>query len=142
MKRIAISGFIVVLALAAVSLVAADDKKASVLFQAGLAKETVQGDLQGAIALYESAVKEADANRALAAKALLRLGGCYQKLGEEKAQAVFDRVAREFADQKDAAAEARTRLASLKGVPAPNAGIVTRQVWTGPNVSISGSVSA
>src|SRR6266487_4472451 len=128
MKRITITGLILALAAAALG---ADEKKANVLWQAAMAKETVQGDLKGAVALYESAVKEAGSNRALAAKALLKVAECYQKLGEDKAQVAYERVAREFADQKEPAAEARTRLASLRGVAPAKTGIVTRQGWAG-----------
>src|SRR2546422_10235697 len=49
----------ITLALAALLPLAAEDKKANVLLQAAQAKETVQGDLKGAIELYGHAVKEA-----------------------------------------------------------------------------------
>ena len=34
---------------------------------------------------------------------------CYQKLGDKESQKLYERIARDFADQKDAAAEARSR---------------------------------
>ena len=46
MKRAAVSMVLVVLALG--SFIAADEKRAEVLFQAAMAKETVEGNLQGA----------------------------------------------------------------------------------------------
>ena len=71
MKRTTIYGLIITAALALASLVAtAEDKKANVLLQAGIARETVQGDLKGAIEIYDKAVKEAGGNRALAAQAV------------------------------------------------------------------------
>ncbi len=113
--------------------------KADVALRAAMETETVKGDLKGAIEQYKKIAQDAD--RAVAAKALIRMAGCYQKLGDAEASKIYQRVVREFADQTEAAAEARTRLASLQGNPAAPAGIITRQVWTGPRVDIMGSVS-
>jgi len=115
MKRtliLVLSGLIPVLA----SLVLiAEDKKANELLQSGMTKETVQGDLKGAIEMYQNAAKEAGANRSLAAKAQLRLGAAYQKLGDEQARAAFERIVKDYADQPEAA-EARARLNAM-GTP-------------------------
>ena len=78
-----------------------------------MAKETVQGDLKAAIDLYRKAVKEAGSNRALAAKALLRVGECYEKLGDTEARKAYEQIVREFGDQKELVDQARARLASL-----------------------------
>lgn len=112
------------------------------LFQKALAAERADGDMQQAIRLYERVAKEFTNDRALTAKALLRLGDCYQKVGEAKAQAVFEQVARQFADQTDAAAEARTRLAAFTRTPVSSSGIVTRQVWKDNDADLQGTVSA
>ena len=66
MKRTIIAAGVVLLSLASLK---ADDKQARVLMQAAEAKATVQGDLKAAIALYQSAVKEAGQDRATAAQA-------------------------------------------------------------------------
>jgi len=79
--------------------------------------ETVQGDIKGAIALYERAAREAGANRSLAAKAQMRLGAAYQKLGDAQARTVYERVVRDYADQPEAV-EARARLNALARPPA------------------------
>src|SRR5205807_257606 len=44
---------------------------------------------------------------------LLAIGLAYQNSGIGDARAVFERVAREFGDQKDATASARARLAMM-----------------------------
>jgi Tol biopolymer transport system component len=129
MKRTAILGLIATLALAA--WLTADDKKASVLLQAAQAKETIQGDLKGAIELYKNAVKEAGASRTLAATALIRMAECYQKLGDTESHKIYEQVVRDYGDQKDAVTTARARLAVLSGGQA-YAGIVAEQV--GPKV--------
>src|SRR5678815_751695 len=118
MKRPAIFGVALTLAMgASLVLLGAEDKKANELLEAALTKETIQGDLAGAITLYEQAVKEAGSNRALAAKAQLRLASAYQKQGSEQARNIYELLVRDYADQADAAAEARTRLSAMGASP-------------------------
>jgi Tol biopolymer transport system component len=124
MKRLITTGLILTLAAA---LAGADEKKANVLLQAAMAKETVQGDLKGAIALYESAAKEAGQNRALAVKSLLKAAECYQKLGDSESRKMYERIVRDYADQKDAVAMARARLGSSG--TAVRGAMSARRVW-------------
>src|SRR5687768_7208108 len=84
----------------------AEDQRAKVLLQAAMAKETVAGDLKAAIQLYESALKHAGADRVLAAKALLKVAQCYDKLGDAESRKAYERIIREYADQKEAVAVA------------------------------------
>ncbi len=44
---------------------------------------------------------------------MLRLGGCYEKLGQEEARKVYERLIKEYPDQSREAGAARQRLASL-----------------------------
>jgi hypothetical protein len=92
---------------AQVSAIPADDR-AEVALQAAIRTETVDGDLQAAIRQYEAVTQMGD--RKTAAQALLRMARCYQKLGSSQSQAVFERVVREFGDQKDALREAQRNL--------------------------------
>ena len=85
-------------------------RSAEVLFKAAQNTEEVQGDLKGAIDAYKKAVAAAGANRSLAAQALVRMAQCYQKLGDAEAQRVYERVVRDYAEQRDAVAVARSRL--------------------------------
>jgi Tol biopolymer transport system component len=104
-------------------------------------KATVDGDLKGAIEMYQKIVAGAGANRALAAQALLRMAECHQKLGDIEAQVIYERVVRDYADQKDTAALARARL----GAPAASAVARVkgdRSVWTGRDADGFGTVSA
>ena len=48
----------------------------------------------------------------LAAQALLRMAGCYQVTGDTEAQRVYERIVRDYSDQADIAARARTQLTS------------------------------
>src|SRR3954466_11726024 len=84
------------------------------LYQQALVKERGDGKLQEAIQLYLTVVKSAGRDRALAARALLQVASCYEKLGnEEEARTTYARVRVEFADQTTAAATARDRIAQL-----------------------------
>ena len=108
-----------------------------VLLQRAIQKETVDGDLKGAIEQYRKVAQSSI--RPLAAQALVHMAECYQKLGDAEARKIYERVVREFADQKEAVATARAWVGG--NATTQNAGIVTRQVLTGPNVYIYGSVS-
>jgi Tol biopolymer transport system component len=112
------------------------------LFQKALAAERADGNLREAIQLYARVVKEFGADRTLSARALVRMAECYEKLGDAESQGIYDRVAREFADQTESAATARARLAVLqRGRPPTPVGIVSRQVSTEPGIDALGSVA-
>ena len=83
-----------------------------VRLESGIAKEDVDGDLKSAIEIYRTVANDQSAPRDVRAKALLRLAGCYEKLGRQARQ-VYEQVVRDYADQP-AATQARSRLAALK----------------------------
>jgi Tol biopolymer transport system component len=111
------------------------------LFQKALVRERTEGNLEEAIALYRQVVTQAGSDRALAARALVQIGQCYEKLGNAEAQKAYQQVVRDFTDQAEQAALARARLAALAVGTADSLGIVTRQVWTGPDTDFSGTPS-
>ena len=130
MKPMAKARIIFTVALAISSpAAAADDKQAQLLLQAAQAKETVQGDLPGAIELYGQAVKEAEANRALAAKALILMGECYRKLGAAESGRVYEQVLRDYPEQQEAVAIAQARLSVGNPVYRSGGGAGTQLVW-------------
>ena len=93
------------LVVAGTLVVAQNARDPEVLFKAAQHTEEVQGNLKAAIAQYQLVV--AAGNRALAAQALIRMAACYEKLGGGESRPLYERVVREFADQKDASAVAR-----------------------------------
>jgi Tol biopolymer transport system component len=109
-------------------------------FEKALVMEEVQGKLQDAIALYQKIVDESG-DRALVAKSLLQMGKCYEKLGNSEAQKAYQQVVRDYADQAESAAEARSRLAALSKPAAAESGPITRRVWAGPKTDFFGQVS-
>ncbi len=84
------------------------------LLQKALAKERTEGNLAEAIRLYQQIVDRFSKDRTLAATALIQIGKCYEKMGNEGARNAYDRVLRDFGDQAPQVAEARARLSSLE----------------------------
>jgi Tol biopolymer transport system component len=111
------------------------------LFQQALVKEQAEGDLRAAIGLYQRIVNEFAADRSLAARALVQMGQCHERLGNQEAEAAlaaYRQVLEEYADQPEPVEQARTRLAALEQ-PAETdmSTISTSLVWSGPGASAS-----
>jgi Tol biopolymer transport system component len=81
--------------------------------KAAVYKEAVEGDLQGAIALYKQIVSNTAAARPVAAAALLGLGGCYEKVGEAQARGAYERLIADYPEQTSEVAAARARLTAI-----------------------------
>jgi Tol biopolymer transport system component len=99
-------------------------------FRDALHKQQVEGDLNGAIEIYREIAASGAASRPLKARALLQLATSLETLGQQ-AEAVYQRILKEFDDQP-AASQAKTRLAALKP-PAP-AGVTLTQIRFGAGV--------
>jgi hypothetical protein len=90
-------------------------QEAPALYQRGLVQEHANGHLEDAIALYMQAARAAGADRALAARALVRAAGSYEKLGRPAdAARVYDEVMRGYPEQRDEVTLARERLSILR----------------------------
>ena len=105
--------------------------ESELLLREALHKQQVQGDLPGAIKIYQQIVSTRNGDRSVTARALLELAGCYEKLGQQ-AEAVYQRIVRDFADQP-VATQARARLAAL-GPPAPAPTVTLRKLDVGEDV--------
>ena len=99
-------------------------------FESALYKEQVEGDLNAAIQLYKQVSKEA--GRPLAAKALLRMAHCYEKLGNSDAKTTYERIVREYADQGEAAGHARRALVKYEIARSGAGESATRRIATLP----------
>ncbi|MEK7409480.1 MAG: tetratricopeptide repeat protein [Acidobacteriota bacterium] len=112
------------------------------LFEKALARERAEGNLDEAIKLYREIVQKYGSNRALAAKALLQMGQCYEKLGNAEARKAYERLVMEFADQAEPARAARERLAAMgAGTTAKSTEMTIRRVWAGPDANGEGGPS-
>ena len=122
--------------------IAQKDEQGEVMLQAAKQKQLVEGDLEAAIQLYKNILVNHSGNRAVAAKALLEMGQCYEKLGNTEARKAYERLVRDYGDQNEAAAQARARLAAISSqVVSGSSEMVTRRVWAGPGEYIGGSLS-
>jgi hypothetical protein len=81
------------------------------LLREAINKETIDGDCKAAIEQYKKVTVGTD--RALAAEALLRLAGCYQKLGDAQAREIYQRVVNQFRDVPDVASAAAKALSAI-----------------------------
>jgi Tol biopolymer transport system component len=116
------------------------NNEADVLLQAAAQKATVEGDLQEAIRLCRQILAEYPDNRPVAARALLQMGQCYEKLGNDEARRAYERLVRDYADQSEPANAARARLAALAG-PGPTT-LTTRRLENPPeDVHFLGAIS-
>src|SRR5437588_13080999 len=99
---------------AGLGLICEERQNSGLKYQAAIQKEQAEGDLRGAMRLYESIASDGKATRPERARALIRLAECHEKLGEKNAVAVYQKVTREYADQEEAVARARARLGALE----------------------------
>ena len=86
---------------------------AGVLFQSGLYQEEVKGDLDAAIKVYERVLKDFPKDRPVAAKALLHIGLCKEKLGLNEAINAYQKVVELYPEQQAEFAIAKERIAKL-----------------------------
>ena len=132
MKKILILFLAASLSLVMLGRTAVFQQTAGELFEKALYVEEGQGDLQKAIGLYQDIVKRFPESREVAAKALLHIGMCYEKLGKSEARNAYSRLLQDYSDQLQPAKEARSRLAQLEtaaGGPArDNEGLTFRKI--------------
>ncbi len=83
------------------------------IYQKGLMKEEGEGALLDAIDFYNQVTDNSDADESLQAKALLRTGMCYEKLGKEEAVKAYQKLVSNFPGQKSEVAIAKERLSQL-----------------------------
>jgi Tol biopolymer transport system component/outer membrane protein assembly factor BamD (BamD/ComL family) len=79
----------------------------------GMQLEEVKGELDRAIEIYQTIIVKFPDNRLIAAKALLHIGLCSEKLGLKQAQQTFQDVINKYPEQKDEVALAKERVVYL-----------------------------
>lgn len=120
-----IKQFTLILAVATALLAQPD-----VQLQRAMRMETLDGNLKGAIAQYEALARSSD--RTVAAKALVRMGLCYEKLGSAEARKAYERALREFPGEAESAATARARLAQMAGAANESGALSSRLLFSQP----------
>jgi outer membrane protein assembly factor BamD (BamD/ComL family) len=96
-----LSGILTLTAIAQKSTTAKSNA-AEALLGAAIHQEEAEGNLEAAIASYKKFLSQYGNNRPLAAKAQYHLGLAYEKLGSAEAEKAYERVVKEFGDQKEA----------------------------------------
>jgi Tol biopolymer transport system component len=132
----ALAGVVILSAaiLAAWSVPQAEDP--AVLLRAAIEKEEVDGNLDAAIEQYKHVIQIAGASRAVAAQALLRLGGCSEKRGPEEARRAYQQLIRDYGEQAKEVAAARQRLAALTAARPAGTGESRLTVRRVPNLDM------
>ena len=93
----------------------------SELLEQGIYSEETKGDVDAALKLYQQVVAEAKTGQAVAAQAQYRLGVCYhKKKNYAEATSAFEKLLKDYPDQKDLIALANKYLAgAMPLLPAP-----------------------
>lgn len=73
-------------------LLAVPPQSADVRFRAAQQKENIEGDLNAAIRMYRQISDDRATPPDIAARALLRLGKCYQRMGSAEARKAYERI--------------------------------------------------
>ena len=137
-------GFAAIALIFALALSGAGPQSAEQLFKAGLYEEEVGGNLQKAIGIYQDILKRFPESRETAAKAQLRLGFCYEKLGVKEAEKAFQQVIDNYPEQSAAVQEAREKLKTLMRPQTPSekneGGMTLRKIWSG-EIDITAKIS-
>ena len=81
-----------------------------VLYQRAVHQEVVEDDLEQALELYRQVTVLTGVSRSTAARALLRMGQCLEKLGRADASRIYLRILNEYGDQPGTAHQARLKL--------------------------------
>ena len=138
-----LSAFVVVAALGVLLTMAGSAQQADpgVQLRAAIEKEEVAGDLEGAMALYRQIIAANGKNRVVTARAILRLAGSYEKLGQGEARRLYEQLVAEYSDQTQEVAAARARLVVLAKSVEPQRPTFRRITIPG-NVSSGAQLSA
>ena len=93
-------------------------QSAEQLYQSGLYKEEIKGELAAAIKIYETIINKHPENRSVAAKSLLHFGICKERLGMKEATVAYQKVINSYPEQTEAVKAARDKLSALQRVQA------------------------
>ena len=94
--------------------------------RAAMETETIEGDLTGAIEQYRIIAEGSD--RTVAARALIRMAGCHEKLGSAAAREIYERVLSDYADQREQVVTAQAKLAALDVEPSVPPTLTVREL--------------
>jgi Tol biopolymer transport system component len=88
--------------------------KAESLYQEALMQMEGRGNFSKALEMFGEIMKDFPGNRQISARSQYQIGVCYEKLGKSEAKKAYERVIKDFADQREVVTEARSRLIALE----------------------------
>lgn len=116
MRTVSFLSLILVILAGPAGLAQADDTDLRARYERAFHKETGDRDPAAALALYEQILADAESDREVAARTLLRMGFCFSKLGQtDQAIDAWKGVLIDYEDQTEAAVGAREALRDLGG---------------------------
>jgi Tol biopolymer transport system component len=119
-----------------VGIIAQTSLSPEVLLKRAMQLEQVDGNLAGAVRQYQEIVDRYPDRRAVAAQALVRLGGIHERQGRTaEALKTYQRIEKDY-PETEFAADARTRMAGLDDSQARET-----VIWSGPDVGDVYSIS-
>jgi Tol biopolymer transport system component len=83
------------------------------LYEDGVYQMEAAGNFEGAVDYFNRIVTEYPENKQVASKALIMLGICYERLGNQQAEEAYQQVIDKYSDQTAQVAHARELLAQL-----------------------------
>lgn len=120
-------------------------ESADKLFEAALFKKEAEGDLEGAIKIFQRIVAEFPESRNIAANAQLQIGKCLEKLGLKEAMRAYKKVIDDYPDQTEAVKEAREKISILLRVQTViekrDTEFKIKQIWAAPDTDHYGAPS-
>ncbi len=124
------------------SLLGAATESGYDLFQKALVLERTEGKLTEAIKAYQRVVGKYPGERKLAAKALMQMALCQERLGQVEARKTYERLVRDYSDQTEQVQAAQGRLTVLgNNRKAPASAMTARKVWSEPGIDFEGEIS-
>ena len=99
-------------------MVSGQEQQAQKLLSEAIYQEEVNGNLDAAMKAYQLIISDYPDQRNVSARALLRLGVCYEKLGSEQARQTYQDVISKYSDQLNEATMAKDRIARLEAYTA------------------------
>lgn len=144
-RKLIVSALASVFVTLIVGIHAQQPDRALIELEAARQKAEIEGDLAGAIRLFETiATKYASSNRAAAAQALLLMADACRQQGDARDKTIYDRILRDFADQREVAATARARRGTATASSGP-IDVRNQRMWATSDSNLdfwSGDVSS
>ena len=97
--------------------------------KAAMNREMVDRDVTGALELYKQIAEKFPRNRPVASKALLQMGGIYERMGKPEARPTYQKIVADYPDTGATATAARVRLTAIEQATAGPFKMIELDPW-------------